>query len=567
MEQNNDNNTFFQKISEKYSSLPIDYSQNDASENLGTSRPTIDKYITSNKKLFGTLFSWIRYHPSPPKKDSTEYTNSIPAELGVFFKLFLKKKKSKECAQQILDGNVPQEWEDSFCRDLYELSVNAEQEATASNAPQKDNQLYWTRLLYNNAAYKKSASVLLWEKEYTWRVKAFQRLAMQQPPDQQMELLKWFIGYLDSLVTLLLSPEKNTTPAKEPEGFMSTFPLEVMQKTRVKADGHLSTKNIATYKISNVDLNLSEYIANGTLDEVFRDTESMEKAFGTINANHATGLDTFKAVIRQEYLEKSVKIPPKTEFQILCEEIKKYSVSYTEAYTDDELKAEIKKRCSSYFATILQGNAALTGIFFYDKDDPVKKSGKRYYIEDYVLQQYNAFVLNNRWGITCMGIIASDHQFYATIHFGIIHDAASNPNFTTEEFAKKQILSFENNLRSIWPFSLSQYFDLLGSAISTEIIDTVSSILEEKCNAAFKEFSIPEKRTISKVDIRKAFDKYNELHGPYTDFNSFAGYRYEDFVLIQALFTCKLWETYQWVCDSALDRFKAFSTYVKENRE
>lgn len=68
-------------------------------------------------------------------------------------------------------------------------------------------------------------------------------------------------------------------------------------------------------------------------------------------------------------------------------------------------------------------------------------------------------------------------------------------------------------------------------------------------------------------NIRKAFDKYNELHGPYTDFNSFAGYRYEDFVLIQALFTCKLWETYQWVCDSALDRFKAFSTYVKENRE
>lgn len=150
------------------------------------------------------------------------------------------------------------------------------------------------------------------------------------------------------------------------------------------------------------------------------------------------------------------------------------------------------------------------------------------------------------------------------MHFSIIHDTANTPNYSTEEFAKKQILTFENNLRRIYPFSFSQHFDLLGSAISVEIIDTVSSILEEKCNAAFKEFSIPKKRKISKVDIRKAFDKHNKLHGSYTDFTSFAGYRHDDFVLIQALFTRKLQETYQWLCDSTLDHFKGFLVMIKK---
>ena len=149
------------------------------------------------------------------------------------------------------------------------------------------------------------------------------------------------------------------------------------------------------------------------------------------------------------------------------------------------------------------------------------------------------------------------------MHFSIIHDTANTPNYSTEEFAKKQILTFENNLRRIYPFSFSQHFDLLGSAISVEIIDTVSSILEEKCNAAFKEFSIPKKRKISKVDIRKAFDKHNKLHGSYTDFTSFAGYRHDDFVLIQALFTRKLQETYQYVYEQLPVHHEGLYLYQK----
>ena len=60
MEQNN-MTSFQYKVDESSGALPIDYSQQAATPKLDCSRPTIDKFITSNP-LSSKLFSWIRYN-------------------------------------------------------------------------------------------------------------------------------------------------------------------------------------------------------------------------------------------------------------------------------------------------------------------------------------------------------------------------------------------------------------------------------------------------------------------------------------------------------------------------
>lgn len=543
--------------------FPTDYALTSLENRWSADRRTIAKYITQNN-LFSDLFQHMRYDgdSSTPSKKHSEY-NGIPVELEPLFKLYLDKVLIDKQASSIAGGSITKDFDEKLCSDLYQKALIAE--SSKNSAQSKD--LYMFRRLYGNKVFGNYVTKQFWA-EFHSRCDALEEITLQQSPEEQMDVLKQVLGFLDILIADLLwkdqvsksCNESNEIPKKQgisnDSFFMKSFPLELVNILRKrKYPAKVGSDEVAKYSIPNLTIHDDDSQEDLQLKNAFEEIMSSPNGF---SKTLTKARDCYMQYIREQKYKEPL--------QIQCEILQQYIGNFKEPPDDLTLRDDIQQICIEHFRAILVGTPG------YVNHVATRNAGERYrFINDVITRLCNDFVLKYQWAISCMYFKGVKYDAYYTVMnllaSGLIPHV-ENPELDVNigNCFNETVENFLAGIKSIWDVDVLGEFDIMEKSAQSGDIQMLSSNIAQICKTATEELGIQTPPWEEQEEICRHLGRYYALIEKGSAVYPFVDKMLHDIYLIRAIFTCRIWGEYNRTKKKIYDYYKLLSAYIHNHK-
>lgn len=539
--------------------FPTDYALTGLEDKWGADRRTIAKYITKNK-LFSDFFQHMRYDgdsSTPPKKHS-EY-NGIPAELELFFQLYLDEVLIENQASSIARGSITKDFDEKLCAILYEKAMEAER----SENSEQTKDLYMFRRLYGNKAFGNYVTKRFWA-EFRSRCNALEEIALQQSPEEQMDALKQVLGFMDILIADLLW--KNKTSKFSGQGsdiqvqcvdssdslFVKSFPLELVNRLRNRQfPSKVVCDELAIYRIPNLTIH----------DENSQKDQQLKNAFEEI-VSSANGWSKTLRQARECYMQYIREQKGVESLQKQCETLQQYLSDFKEPPDDEELRADIEKICIQHFRAIL------VGVPGYVNHEANRNAGERYrFINDAISRLCNDFVLQYQWAVSYMHFAGVKYDAYhAVVNLlatGLMPYVANQQlAFDINNCFEDTVGNFLAGIKNIWDVDVLGEFSIMETPAQSVDIQMLSSNMAYICKTVTEAFEIQTPPWEEQEEISKHLERYFALIEKGSAVYPYVNEILHDTYLVRVIFTCRIWGEYNRTKEKVFDYYKLLSAYI-----
>ncbi len=543
--------------------FPTDYALTDLKDKWGADRRTIAKYITQSE-LFSVIFQHMRYDgdsSTPPKKHS-EY-NGIPAELELFFKLYLDEVLIENQASSIARGSITKDFDEKLCATLYEKAMEAER----SDNSERTKDLYMFRRLYGNKAFGNYVTKHFWT-EFRSRCNALEEIALQQSPEEQMDALKQVLGFMDILIADLLW--KNKTSKFSGQGsdiqvqcvdssdslFVKSFPLELVNRLRNRQfPSKVVCDELAIYRIPNLTIH----------DDNSQKDQQLKNAFEEI-VSSANGWSKTLRQAREcymQYIREQKNVEP---LQKQCETLQQYLNDFKSPPDDEELRADIEKICIQHFRAILVGTPG------YVNHEANRNVGERYrFINDVITRLCNDFVFKYQWAVSYMYSSGLDYDALRVSMDLLVSNVNAYIEDTKNDSLGDKYLQdvkqqYLDGIEQLWDEQLLGRFSDIKENIINGHLEKIAIKIEDVCICAIESFGLQIPQWATKKAIVCNMGRYRELVSHDVPAFPEVTRTLHDIYLIRALFTCRIWGEYNRTKEKVYDYYKLLSAYIHNHR-